>query len=86
MQEDLQYKKILGLFKIIQREEIKMYRSELLENYPRIFTITKGKFVINCDASLLDLFEAYSEIVHYIDDDIVLTLEECIKQKILEKK
>ena len=63
--------------------------NELVEKFPRVFV--KGIdehnneiFGINNNATLKDLFDVYSEIVHYIDGRIITILEELIRKKIEE--
>ena len=63
--------------------------NKLVENFPKVFV--KGIdehnneiFGINNNATLKDLFDVYSKIVHYIDGEIIIILEELIREKIEE--
>ena len=63
--------------------------SELLKKFPRVFVIGIDEHNneicrIKTNATLKDLFDAYSEIVHSIDGEIIIILEELITKKIEE--
>jgi len=60
---------------------------DLIKRYPEVFVTTPDEngnevFGINANASLKDLFEAYSDIVHYVDNRLISMLEEFIRKKI----
>ena len=55
--------------------------------FPKVFVTgvdKEGNEVIGIrkNATLRDLFNAYSDLVHYIDGEIIIILEELIKEKI----
>jgi len=56
--------------------------NELETQFPKVFINIEGNIAIKTNAKLIDLFDAYSTIVHYIDGDVIIFLEELIKEKI----
>ena len=61
----------------------------LIQKFPDVFFDIKDTngnelIAINRKATLSELFEAYSEIVHYIDGDIITVLENFIRKRIEE--
>jgi hypothetical protein len=57
----------------------------LILKYPKVFrTIDNDYIAIKTDAKVSDLFEVYSDIVHYIDGEIIIILERIIKEKLKE--
>lgn len=68
-------------------KEREMTAYEITRKYPKVFAILKDenrneRIGINVNAPLKDLFNAYSDIVHYIDGPTVKGLEELIRKKI----
>jgi hypothetical protein len=55
--------------------------------HPKVFGLDEKKknLIIFHTAPLIDLFNAYSDIVHYMDGEIILILENLIRQKIRKK-
>jgi len=63
--------------------------NELAIRFPKVFIRLTDKdnneiLGIRNDATLKDLFDVYSEIVHYIDGEVIIILENLIRKKILE--
>ena len=63
--------------------------NELAIRFPKVFVRLTDKdnnemLGIRNDATLKDLFDVYSEIVHYIDGEVIIILENLIRKKILE--
>lgn len=73
---------------MVERERKRsMTAYDLIKRYPKVFVTTPDEngnevFGINANASLKDLFEAYSDIVHYVDNRLISMLEELIRKKI----
>jgi len=65
--------------------------NKLVIKFPKVFVKLTDEnnneiLAIKKNATLEDLFEVYSEIVHYIDGKIITILEELIKEKIKNSK
>jgi hypothetical protein len=63
--------------------------NKLVIKFPEVFAKVIDEnnneiLAIKKDATLEDLFEVYSEIVHYIDGKVITILEELIKEKMRE--
>jgi len=61
--------------------------NELIMQFPKVFIKiidedNNEMLGIKNNATLKDLFDVYSEIVHYIDGEIIIILEKLIKEKI----
>jgi len=56
--------------------------NELEIQFPKVFINIEGNIAIRTNAKLIDLFNAYTTIVHYIDEDVIIFLEELIREKI----
>lgn len=59
---------------------------DYVKEFPKVFAIIKQDdremLGIRNDAELIDLFNAYSELVHYIDGQVIITLETLIKKEL----
>ena len=64
---------------------------ELAAKHPKVFAIVtdeegRKRLGVNANAPLEELFDAYSNIVHYVEGPTVQGLEELIREKIRERE